>query len=506
MLPAPLLRLRSDEQLVALLRGGCDEAFSVIHDRYRPRLMAYCRQMVGSHADAEDVLQDVFVRAHAGLRANDHPIALRAWLYRIAHNRCVDGLRRPAPMPSEIMPGAQPALSRGSDHDPPVEAERSEDLARLVSDLLALPEQQRSALLMRELQGLTYEELAVCLGVSVGAVKSLLVRARDGMASAAVARAAPCADIRLDLAAAHDRGVRPSGQSRRHLRECAGCREHRAELRRTSRQLAGLAPPAGLLAQLGVLSGLGGGGGAGAGAGGGLAAAGSGSGAVCGAAGVAAGKVAVIVCAAALVGGAGMALTPPAASRPVRQAPARAHVVSRVRLAAVVLPPHTQPVRRPAGAAVAPAALAAPPPSCPPASGAATGQAAPVAPGAAPAPAVPASAPAAGAPATAAAAAAAPPGASDPAATTSAAASASPAASTTAPMLSRSTELADAFRASARRAENYQAVAAARLTDPRRFDRMPVADLALLTGWTEEYAAKMAEFGRTLLDKGAPWE
>jgi hypothetical protein len=73
-------------------------------------------------------------------------------------------------------------------------------------------------------------------------------------------------------------------------------------------------------------------------------------------------------------------------------------------------------------------------------------------------------------------------------------------------LLSRSTELADAFRSSARRAENYQAVAAARLTDARRFDRMPVADLALLTGWTEEYATKMAEYGRTLLDKGAPWD
>jgi primase-polymerase (primpol)-like protein len=73
-------------------------------------------------------------------------------------------------------------------------------------------------------------------------------------------------------------------------------------------------------------------------------------------------------------------------------------------------------------------------------------------------------------------------------------------------LLSRSTELADAFRASASRAEHYQAVAAARLTDPRRFDRMPVADLALLTGWTEEYATKMAEFGRTLLERRAPWE
>ncbi|MEA2266773.1 MAG: hypothetical protein QOE27_2356, partial [Solirubrobacteraceae bacterium] len=219
-LPVAMLRLRSDDQLVALFRAGSDEAFCVIHDRYRPRLLAYARQMLGgSHADAEDALQDVFVRAHAALRATDGPITLRAWLYRIAHNRCIDGLRRPAPLPSEIVPGAQPALSRGAQHDPPVEAERSEDLRRLVRDLQSLPEQQRSALLMRELQGLTYDELASSLGISVGAVKSLLVRARGGVLSAAVARDAPCAEIRVELAAAHDRGVRVSGRARRHLRE-----------------------------------------------------------------------------------------------------------------------------------------------------------------------------------------------------------------------------------------------------------------------------------------------
>jgi hypothetical protein len=73
-------------------------------------------------------------------------------------------------------------------------------------------------------------------------------------------------------------------------------------------------------------------------------------------------------------------------------------------------------------------------------------------------------------------------------------------------LLSRSTDLAEAFRESARRAGDYQAIAAARLTDPRRFDRMPIQDLALITGWTEVYAAKMAEYGRTLIEKGALWE
>ena len=68
--PPALLRLRSDEQLVALFRAGHDDAFRVIHDRYRQRLFAYTRQMLPHRQDAEDALQDIFVRAYAGLRAN----------------------------------------------------------------------------------------------------------------------------------------------------------------------------------------------------------------------------------------------------------------------------------------------------------------------------------------------------------------------------------------------------------------------------------------------------
>ena len=96
---APLLRFRSDEQLVALFRAGHDDAFGAIHDRYHKRLLAYARQMLPGCQDAEDALQDVFVRAYSGLRASDRELALKAWLFRVAHNRCVDELRRPAPPP-----------------------------------------------------------------------------------------------------------------------------------------------------------------------------------------------------------------------------------------------------------------------------------------------------------------------------------------------------------------------------------------------------------------------
>ena len=89
---------------MALFRGGNEEAFRIIHDRYHQRLFAYARQMLpGARQDAEDALQDIFVRAYAGLRRSNRELALRAWLYRVAHNRCVDELRRPAPPSAELM-------------------------------------------------------------------------------------------------------------------------------------------------------------------------------------------------------------------------------------------------------------------------------------------------------------------------------------------------------------------------------------------------------------------
>ncbi|HEV7496136.1 sigma-70 family RNA polymerase sigma factor [Baekduia sp.] len=307
-LAGPLLRLRSDDQLVALFRAGHEEAFGIIHDRYRQRLFAYARQMLsGSRSDAEDVLQDVFLRAYDALRADRRPIALRAWLYRVAHNRCIDQIRRPAPAPEHIY-----EVNRGVPSDPMAEADRREDLRRLIVDVRALPEQQRSALLMREMEGLSYNDLAEALGVTVPAIKSLLVRARVGLVEAIEARDTACVEIRNDLAAAFDRGVRASGRSRKHLRECAGCRDYRTALRGIEKQLNGLAPASGPLTAIAKILGIGGAG-SGAAAGGGAAVLGGGAGAAAGgttaatigtgAVAATAGKVAAVMAAAAVVGG-----------------------------------------------------------------------------------------------------------------------------------------------------------------------------------------------------------
>jgi RNA polymerase sigma factor (sigma-70 family) len=297
---SPWLRLRSDEQLVGLFRSGSEEAFRVIHDRYRARLFAYARQMLaGSGPDAEDVMQDVFLRAYRALRVDERPVSLRAWLYKVAHNRCIDSLRRPTPAPADIF-----ELSRTPVQDPLAEAERREDLQRLIADVRRLPDQQRSALLMREMVGMSYADLAAALETSVPAVKSLLVRARIGLVEAIEARDTDCADIRLDLAASYDRGVRTSGRARRHLRDCSHCTTYREQLRGVRHGFAALNPAGaapGLLAKLLGLSGAGSGAAAGGAAGGTTVAVG-------GAAAVSVTKVAAIVCCAAVVSGGALEL------------------------------------------------------------------------------------------------------------------------------------------------------------------------------------------------------
>src|SRR5436189_5558058 len=93
---SPLLRLQSDEKLVALIRDGHDRAFEVLFDRYQSRLLAFCRHLVGSVQAAEDVLQEVFVAAHAAMLADERAINARPWLFRIARNRCLHIIRRTA--------------------------------------------------------------------------------------------------------------------------------------------------------------------------------------------------------------------------------------------------------------------------------------------------------------------------------------------------------------------------------------------------------------------------
>ncbi len=281
---SPLLKLQGDERLVAAIRAGNDAAFETLFDRYHSRLLAFCRHMLRSTEDAEDVLQEVFVKAHAAMLADDRPINVRPWLYRIARNRCLNHLRRPVPEGQDTM-DTMVGENGVSTAD---RVQGREDFRALVADVQDLPETQRTALLLREIDALSYEEVAQTMGTTVPAVKSLLVRARMSLADATHSRQLTCDDVRLELAEAAEGLGKASGPARVHVKRCEGCHEFRRELRQNSKALAALSPlgPLAILHQL-IVTKLGGSGAA-SGAAAGSTAAGGGS-AVTGAAGMAAG-------------------------------------------------------------------------------------------------------------------------------------------------------------------------------------------------------------------------
>ena len=165
--PAPVrglpLRLLSDERLARLTAAGSDRAFAVLYERHHQALYRYCRTIVRHDEDARDVLQTTMARALAALGRGVPDAPMRPWLFRIAHNEAISLLRRRRPA---VELEQAPELE-GRSLEARVE-ERSR-LATLVADLDELPERQRSALVMRELSGLSHEEIAGALEISVAA-------------------------------------------------------------------------------------------------------------------------------------------------------------------------------------------------------------------------------------------------------------------------------------------------------------------------------------------------
>ncbi len=240
-----MLRLQPDERLVALMREGHDRAFEVLFNRYQSRLLAFCRHLVGSPQDAEDVLQEVFVAAHAAILADSRPINARPWLYRIARNRCLNHLRKPTAdgvdsMDVHVHENGTSTLER---------VQRREELRAIVSDVHELPETQRTALVLREIDDLSYTDIAQAMGTTLPSVKSLLVRARMSLAESSEARILTCDEVRLELAEAAEGLRKLAGSTRRHVRDCPSCSRYRGELRSSTKALAALAP-FGLLALL----------------------------------------------------------------------------------------------------------------------------------------------------------------------------------------------------------------------------------------------------------------
>jgi RNA polymerase sigma factor (sigma-70 family) len=357
---SPLLRLQSDERLIALVRRGNQHAFEALVARYQSRLLAFCRHMLSSKEDAEDVLQEVFAAAFNAILADEREINVRPWLYRIARNRSLNHLRRATAVGVDSM---DVHLSEGG-LTTADKVHKREEFRLLIADVQDLPETQRTALLLREIDALSYEQIAEAMETTVPSVKSLLVRARVSLADAAQARMLSCDEVRVELGAVAEGLARTTAPVRRHMRGCERCASFRKQLRQNNRALAALYPVGPLflikktiLAQLGTT----------AAASGSTAAAGAGSAAAGAAAGGAlqAGMTTLATKAVAGLAAAAIVTAGAVEVKHVAQKPRSTAATTVAAAAAPVAPPANQLAQAPAPAPVrsAPQPIAEPEPA-----------------------------------------------------------------------------------------------------------------------------------------------
>jgi len=181
--PTGCLRHESDEALVALTRAGSERAFAEITRRYQRPLQWYCARLVGAER-AQDAVQQALLQAFLSLRDRaPREIALRPWLYRIAHNCSIDLLRMGSWEYEQL------DVESDGVPQPPAVVEQKEELRGLIAHMRRLPEAQRRALTLRELEGCSYEEISARLGHTGSGVRQLIFRARSALRKGASALA-----------------------------------------------------------------------------------------------------------------------------------------------------------------------------------------------------------------------------------------------------------------------------------------------------------------------------
>ncbi len=207
-----LLAAQSDQRLVALAREGHERAFEALVHRYRRPLLRYARRMRLSEARAEDVLQQAFMQSWIALSGGATVQDVRSWLYRIVHNVAVNAMRGPAEAHGELTQAVQDRAGLAGVSN----LERTIAMRDALSDVAALPRLQRQAIFLTAVDGQSHEQVAGTLGITPGALRGLLYRARSTLRSAAAALTPP------PLLAWASAGAGSSGPSAERLAELAG--------------------------------------------------------------------------------------------------------------------------------------------------------------------------------------------------------------------------------------------------------------------------------------------
>jgi RNA polymerase sigma factor (sigma-70 family) len=225
-------RFLRDERIANLVTGGEHEAFAVLYERYRDPIYRYCLAILGEPNDARDALQTTMLNAFQSLSNRSEGVAVRPWLYRIAHNTAIS-LARNRPHHSEL-PDQLSSERLGVD-----DVADRELAGRILEEVSELPSRRRAALVMRELQGLRYEEIALALDVTTGAARQAVFEARTALSVLKNGAELDCRDVCARISARDGRRLR-SRAVRIHLRRCVSCRQFGRLIHSRKRGLAAL--------------------------------------------------------------------------------------------------------------------------------------------------------------------------------------------------------------------------------------------------------------------------
>ena len=224
----------ADDRLVSLAAAGDGVAFEALYERHYRSVYRYVLSILRDPEDARDALQSTMERALRSIDSQRVKGGLRAWLFGIAHNEAMNAIAtRPPRPPAEAVLVAADAASDAADRD---------RLRQLIEDLGALPERQRSALVLRELSGLASEEIGTALSISPAAAKQNVYEARVALTKLAEGRDMSCERVQQKLSDGDGRRLRGRGL-RAHLRDCALCQAFGAGIGTRTADLPVLFPP-----------------------------------------------------------------------------------------------------------------------------------------------------------------------------------------------------------------------------------------------------------------------
>jgi RNA polymerase sigma factor (sigma-70 family) len=182
-----LLAAQSDQRLAVLSAEGHERAFEALVQRYRRPLLRYCRRMQLADARAEDVLQQAFLQAWMAFARGTEVRDVRPWLYRIVHNAAVNVMRGAAESHGELTEAMQAKAALTGESN----LQRTMAVREALTDVAALPQMQQQAIFLTAVDGQTHDEVATVLGISEGALRGLLYRARASLRGAAAALTPP---------------------------------------------------------------------------------------------------------------------------------------------------------------------------------------------------------------------------------------------------------------------------------------------------------------------------